>query len=110
MEGGKDPFNRRCYPWGREDADLMRHYRALGILRQREPDLRTGKTMVFAAGEGRFGFRRGELTACCNRGEHPWELGRGEVLLGRSVELAAGDVILAPGGYALLRPEPGERT
>ncbi len=110
MEGGKDPFNRRCYPWGREDADLMRHYRALGILRQREPDLRTGKTTVFAAGEGRFGFRRGELTACCNRGEHPWELGRGEVLLGRSVELAAGDVILAPGGYALLRPEPGERT
>lgn len=22
MEGGKDPFNRRTYPWGREDTDL----------------------------------------------------------------------------------------
>ena len=34
MEGGKDPFNRRTYPWGREDTDLRDHFLRLGRLRR----------------------------------------------------------------------------
>ena len=34
MEGGKDPFNRRTFPWGKEDAQLQAHFRKLGQLRK----------------------------------------------------------------------------
>ncbi len=33
MEGYNDPFCRRPYPWGREDRELLAHYRLLGKLR-----------------------------------------------------------------------------
>ncbi|MBR1811987.1 MAG: glycoside hydrolase family 13 protein [Clostridia bacterium] len=33
LEGGKDPFNRRFYPWGREDTALIEFFRKLGAMR-----------------------------------------------------------------------------
>ena len=42
MEGFEDPFNRRTYPWGREDQDLVGFYRALIRLKHESPALRTG--------------------------------------------------------------------
>jgi glycosidase len=33
MEGYKDPFNRRTFPWGQEDRELQAHFRLLGQLR-----------------------------------------------------------------------------
>ena len=30
MEGAKDPFNRRTYPWGQEDGELIAFYRRVG--------------------------------------------------------------------------------
>ena len=33
LEGLFDPFCRRPYPWGREDKDLLAHYRELGRMR-----------------------------------------------------------------------------
>ena len=34
MEGYRDPFNRRCYPWGRENLDLIEFTRQLGVIRK----------------------------------------------------------------------------
>ena len=34
LEGYHDPFCRRPFPWGREDEELLRHYRDLGALRR----------------------------------------------------------------------------
>jgi hypothetical protein len=34
MEGYNDPFNRRTYPWGRENPELLSHHRNLGQLRK----------------------------------------------------------------------------
>lgn len=34
MEGYEDPLNRRGYPWGKEDKDLVSWYRKLGAIRQ----------------------------------------------------------------------------
>ncbi len=34
VEGYSDPFNRMPFPWGREDASLLAHYRAIGELRR----------------------------------------------------------------------------
>ena len=36
MEGEKDPFNRRPYPWGRENYELLRYFRKVGKMRRRE--------------------------------------------------------------------------
>lgn len=34
MQGYKDPFNRVCYPWGKENAELVEWYRQLGTFRR----------------------------------------------------------------------------
>lgn len=34
MEGYKDPFNRVCYPWGYENAELLEFYKMLGSMRK----------------------------------------------------------------------------
>lgn len=34
MEGYRDPFNRHCYPWGRENHELIEWHKQLGNLRK----------------------------------------------------------------------------
>ncbi|MBR2315680.1 MAG: glycoside hydrolase family 13 protein [Clostridia bacterium] len=34
MEGYKDPFNRVCYPWGKENQELLLWYKKLGAFRR----------------------------------------------------------------------------
>lgn len=58
MEGGKDPFNRRTYPWGKEDHDLRSHFRTLGQIRKSSPALRLGETEFFSAESGKIGILR----------------------------------------------------
>lgn len=36
MEGFEDPFNRKCYPWGSADKDLIKWYKKLGAVRANE--------------------------------------------------------------------------
>ena len=49
MEGFEDPFNRRCYPWGKEDRSLLGYYQALSQIKHRYPALRTGSIEFEAA-------------------------------------------------------------
>jgi glycosidase len=42
LEGGQDPFNRACYPWGHEDTQLLEHYKSLGFIRKICPALIDG--------------------------------------------------------------------
>lgn len=39
MEGFEDPFNRRCYPWGEGDKELLKWYKKLGRMRGLEREL-----------------------------------------------------------------------
>lgn len=34
LEGYKDPFNRRCYPWGEENKELIEHTKELAKIRK----------------------------------------------------------------------------
>lgn len=43
LEGGRDPWNRRTYPWGRENNALLDWCRQLGQLRKHTPALRRGE-------------------------------------------------------------------
>ncbi len=42
MEGFEDPFNRRTFPWGREDQELVSWFTALGKARKELVPLRKG--------------------------------------------------------------------
>ncbi|MBQ9117051.1 MAG: glycoside hydrolase family 13 protein [Clostridia bacterium] len=74
MEGWRDPFNRRPFPWGRENTEILEFYRVLGALRRSERDLRRGDFKVVCCDGGVFGFRRGGLTVIANRGEHAFSV------------------------------------
>jgi 4-alpha-glucanotransferase len=43
MEGCRDPFNRCCYPWGKEDHRLVGFFRRLGQIRSSEVCLQEGE-------------------------------------------------------------------
>ena len=110
MEGGKDPFNRRTYPWGREDQHLLGHHRTLGQLRKTCPALRQGVLEFFQAGQGRIGFRRtleGQTVRIyVNHGDTPWEFPVGKVLLGHNLHTVAPDwVTLSPMGFCIVEGE-----
>ncbi len=34
VEGYSDPFNRTTYPWGKEDRDILNHYKKIGRIRR----------------------------------------------------------------------------
>ena len=78
MEGGKDPFNRRTYPWGREDKTLLEHFRFLGQLRKHSAALRLGDLTFIHADGGKIGYRRTyegkSVKVYVNCSGAPWEI------------------------------------
>ena len=86
MEGYKDPFNRRTYPWGREDREILEHFRQLGKLRQLCEPLRLGDLEFFQAGDQKIGFSRSlngrKLRIYVNRSSDEWEVPAGRLLYG----------------------------
>ena len=73
LEGYGDPFCRRPFPWGREDADLLSHYRALGNLRREHQALTRGEFRFVEHDATSFAFeRKGEserILVLANMGE-----------------------------------------
>jgi glycosidase len=78
MEGFEDPFNRRPFPWGREDGELTAWFAALGRARHTYPALREGElrwtraqgdVLAFVRGRG-----EGSVLAAVNRGQAPAHL------------------------------------
>ena len=106
MEGYKDPFNRRTYPWGREDKELLTHFQRLGGLRKQEAALRLGDLAFFRADGGKLGFTRKlpdrELWIYVNRSEEPWLIPAGNVLYGHSVDSPSPETLsIAPMGFCV---------
>ena len=61
MEGYHDPFCRFPYPWGREEQELIDHYRMLGKLRREHPALHGGEFRFLAHEAGYFLFERKKI-------------------------------------------------
>ena len=106
MEGYKDPFNRRPYPWGREDMDLMEHFKRLGRLRKRCVELRLGDIQFFQAGDKHLGFTRSyngkTLKVYANRSADTWEIPYGKILLGHNLQTISSDyLVLGPRGFCI---------
>ena len=106
IEGGKDPFNRRTYPWGKEDPALLAHYRRLGQLRRSCEALRLGDLAFFQTGDGRLGYCRSwngkTVRIYVNRSDASWVLPAGGVLVSTSPEAVSSDRLLQPMNACIL--------
>lgn len=112
MEGYRDPFNRGCFPWGHEDAELVSWYRSLGKIRHSCEVLKQGTLEPYYADDDCFVYVRSDeavgqkLLVAVNRTAQrkqlcmvqEWETA--SALLGKAVW--NGTLTLEPYGYALL--------
>lgn len=107
MEGYKDPFNRRTYPWGREDEEILQFFRCLGQLRKEQAPLRLGDISFFEAGDKHLGYSRtyeGKMVKVyVNRSGDPWSIPAGHVVFGQNLQTIAYDsLIIAPRGFCVV--------
>ncbi len=106
MEGGKDPFNRRTYPWGHENIALLQHYKALGQLKKQNPALQQGQLEFFQAGNGRIGFVRAlkkqSIKIYVNQNSAPWVIPAGKILLGHNLHITPQQITVDPMGCCIL--------
>ena len=107
MEGYKDPFNRRTYPWGREDAEMVLHFKRLGQLRKNYEPLRLGNIRFLEAEDKHLAFSRTyngkTVTVYINRSGDPWDVHPGKVAYGYNLQTMAEDCLtLAPKGFCLV--------
>ena len=58
LEGYHDPFCRRPYPWGRENEELLEHYRKLGELRNIEKAFDRGSFRVIEHSKETLAYER----------------------------------------------------
>ena len=106
MEGHKDPFNRRTYPWGRENSVLLSHFRQLGRLRKESACLQQGDIQFFQAGDGKLGFTRSHngktLRIFINRSAQNWDISTGRLIMGHKLHTVAPDwLTLSPMGFCI---------
>jgi len=77
LEGNMDPFNRKCYPWGKEDNNLIAWYKKLAKIREL-PLFKDGKTNLLSHENGMIIYERtdGEenVVVAINLGEEDYLL------------------------------------
>ena len=110
MEGYKDPFNRRTYPWNNEDPQLLRHFRCLGKLRKEHNTLRLGSTRFFRAWGSKLGFTRAldgkQVKIYLNCSQTDWEIPGEHMLYGHNLRtVAPGYLNVAPMGFCITQEE-----
>ena len=58
VTGGKDPDNRKSYPWNHEDHDLIDFYKMICDIRNSQDSLKKGDFNIFNTDEDIFAFER----------------------------------------------------
>lgn len=58
MEGYSDPFNRRPYPWGRENKKILEHYKRIGKIRTENSVYKDGDFILLHLSEDMLIFER----------------------------------------------------
>lgn len=103
MEGCKDPFNRGCFPWGREDPRFVAFFRDLGQLKNNSSALRVGTVRVTMAGAGIIAFQRQTRTqtllCCVNRDGAPLRVEARHSLMSQNTDRDGSGFLVHPGGF-----------
>lgn len=92
LEGYHDPFCRRPFPWGRENGELLAHYRKLGEIRAEHPVFIDGEFTLEIAEGGVLVYSRvgrgEEIKILVNMGEedftYPISEGAVDLLTGKA--------------------------
>ena len=58
LEGGKEPDNRKSYPWGKEDKNLINFYQKIISIRNNENGLKKGDLKIHETDLDVFAFER----------------------------------------------------
>lgn len=58
LEGGKDPDNRKAYPWNRENDEILSFYERIVKIRNKEVSLRKGNLKIYNTDEDICIFER----------------------------------------------------
>lgn len=58
LQGYKDPFNRRCYPWGKEDKELIEYTKLLARIRNSSKVFRDGTLKFLYMDDNVIAFSR----------------------------------------------------
>ena len=73
VEGYHDPFCRKPFPWGKEDAELILHYKKLGEVRNTHEAFNGGDFDIIGCGESHLIYERKKgkdrVVIAVNRGE-----------------------------------------
>lgn len=106
LEGYRDPFCRRPFPWQDMDADLLHFYQKVGMCRKKEPVLSTGDLRLLTVTPELLVFQRtlenARITVYLNRGDEPlmvetaedrWELLTDQPWQAGAHRLAPGEVV-----------------
>ena len=56
--GYNDPYNRKTYPWGREDKALLSHYEVIGKMRTKSNAIRKGDFKILYSGNHTIVYER----------------------------------------------------
>lgn len=74
LQGYADPFNRCCYPWGKEDNELIEFYKELGKIRKESDCFKDGSFEIISDVSGCIAFARYGKSTCimtiANRNNH----------------------------------------
>ena len=93
IEGYNDPFNRKTFPWGNEDTELIEWYKKISEIRTNNPIFKQGCYRCLLAKDGVFVFERfnnlEKITIGINRSETPFEI----QLTNESINLISGKKI-----------------
>ncbi len=82
MEGGRDPFNRCPYVWGREDGEITSHYRRIGAVHKAESVFAYGDLTVLDSDDPSHFLMMREyegrrVAVAVNLSDKPWNTGLG---------------------------------
>lgn len=115
LQGYKDPFNRRCYPWGNEDTELIEYTKELSRVRKSLDVMRDGGVYFVYKSENVIAFTRTgkrDAVVFVNRGgntEYVWNcdkvLSRFGNLKAHKGEFTDNTVKIDPYGYTVITAE-----
>ena len=97
VEGCEDPFNRRFFPWGKEDEEILSFTASMASLRQRSDILRLGETSIDVLSDATLCIKRtldGKTLLCLLTREDHAVLPMGRMIFSHRAE---GNGILAYG-------------
>lgn len=108
-QGFEDPFNRRTYPWGAEDRELLAFYRRLCALRADSETLARGDLRFVESSGALLHYERvsdhARLHILVNRGHHAVETRVDAVYAVDMLENAEFDRADSRGVYVTIPPE-----